>query len=100
MYPYMSKPKLERKIDIPSNIVKDLLTPSEVRMVKQRLHIINLLDEGLSVRAVADRAKVGTDTVVRVSRMKNRSLNIQKFLGKSPTPVSPNKWVFGKAEED
>lgn len=93
----MSKPQTERVVSVPDEIIKDLLTPSEWRMVKQRLLIINLLDEGLSIRKVASQAKVGTDTVVRVARMaEKKSLrkiihqkNERKF--KTSTP-----WIFGK----
>jgi uncharacterized protein YerC len=98
MYPYMSKPLQEHRVEVPLEILKDLLTPSEWQMVKQRLLIINLLDSGLTIRAVADRAKVGTDTVVRVHRMVERNIRLKEFLKKeSPTPSS--KWVFGKSEE-
>ena len=84
---------------MPLDILKDLLTPSEWRMVKQRLLIINLLDSGLSIRAVAEKAKVGTDTVVRVHRMVERNSKLRELLKKeSPTPSS--KWVFGKSEEN
>lgn len=95
----MSKPQTERIINVPDDLLRELLTPSEWRMVKQRLHIINLLEEGLSIRKVAAQAKVGTDTVVRVARMmekgklrsiiKKDHLNERKF--KTGTP-----WIFGK----
>lgn len=92
----MSKPSTERSINVPDDLIRKLLTDSEWRMIKQRLHIINLLDEGLSIRMIADKAGVGTDTVVRVSKMaEKRSLrkkyNLKKI--KSSTP-----WIFGKTE--
>lgn len=92
----MSKPSTDRSISVPDDLIKKLLTDSEWRMIKQRLHIINLLDEGLSIRMISDKAGVGTDTVVRVSKMaEKRSLrkkiNLKKI--KSSTP-----WIFGKAE--
>lgn len=95
----MSKPQTERAVNVPDEILKELLTPSEWRMVKQRLYIINLLEEGLSIRKVAAQARVGTDTVVRVARMmekgklrktlKKDRLSERKF--KTSTP-----WIFGK----
>lgn len=95
----MSKPCLDRSINVPDDLIKKLLTDSEWRMIKQRLHIINLLDEGLSVRKIAERAKVGSDTVVRVTRMAERR-NLRKALGgknlkkiKTSTP-----WIFGKSD--
>ncbi len=69
MNPHMSKPQAERVVNVPEELLKELLTPSEWRMVKQRFLIINLLEEGLSIRKIAAQVKVGTDTVVRVARM-------------------------------
>lgn len=84
----MTKPKLNRSIEIPLELIKELLTDSELRMVKQRFLIINLLKEGLSIRKIAAQVKVGTDTVVRVARMAER-----KGINRSKNP-----WVFGKSE--
>lgn len=94
----MSKPKIDRFINIPDDLLKKLLTDSEWRMVKQRFHIINLLDEGLSIRKIAQKAKVGTDTVVRVARMAEkkslRSIGDSKLRKlKTSTP-----WIFGKLQ--
>lgn len=96
----MSKPQEERMVDIPDNLIKELLTDSEIRMVKQRLLIIYLLEEGLSIRAIADQAKVGTDTVVRVIRRLENNPSIRKFL-RDHQQSSSSKWIFGqiKAEE-
>lgn len=91
----MSKPKLERNILVPALMFKELLTPSEQRMVKQRFVIIELLEEGLSIRQIADRVKVGTDTVVRVSKMLEANPRIRDFL-KKDEPSSASKWVFGQ----
>ncbi|MFH0937097.1 MAG: Trp family transcriptional regulator [Candidatus Daviesbacteria bacterium] len=92
----MSKPKIASNINIPDQILLDLLTESEVRMLKNRWQIINLLEEGLSVRKIAERIKVGTDTVVRISRMAEKR-NIKKMLSK-PQLKNQTPWVFGKAE--
>lgn len=85
----MSKPKDVLSIEIPDKLIKELLTDSEIRMVKQRLLIIKLLSEGLSIRAVAKRARVGTDTVVRISRKLESSRSLKNAL-------SSTKWVFGQ----
>lgn len=85
----MSKPKDALSIEIPDKLIKELLTDSEIRMVKQRLLIIKLLSEGLSIRAVAKRARVGTDTVVRISRKLESSRSLKNAL-------SSTKWVFGQ----
>ena len=90
----MSKPKKEKNIQIPSDILKELLTPSEIRMLKNRWQIINLFKEKLSIRKIATQAKVGTDTVVRTIRLmeKNNILTGSKKEIKSLTP-----WIFGKS---
>jgi Trp operon repressor len=95
MYPYMPKPQEEKDVDVPVNLIKDLLTESEWRMVKQRLFVIQLLARGLSIRQVATRAKVGTDTVVRISRMLAGSPKLKEWL-EDKNPTSSSKWVFGQ----
>lgn len=95
----MSKPYRDKNIQIPDEILKKLLTPSEVRMLRNRFLILNLLDEGLSIRVIAKKVKVGTDTVVRTIRMiedtgLNNKLTPKKKKIKSSTP-----WVFGKAND-
>ena len=93
----MSKPLKEKSVNIPNDILKDLLTSSEVRMLRNRWQIINLLGEGLSIRKIASQVKVGTDTVVRTIRMveKNNILGKTKLKKiKSSTP-----WIFGKLND-
>lgn len=92
----MSKPSVERPINVPDHIIKELLTDSELRMVKQRLLIIDLLEEGLSIRKIAEQARVGTDTVVRVARMAEKR-GLREILDKQ-AKQSKTPWVFGKAE--
>lgn len=94
----MSKPKNESQIDVPDNLFKELLTPSELLMVKQRFYIISLLRRGLSIRAVAQRGKVGTDTVVRVARKFEESKKLQGFFEEKEKVKSASKWVFGSVE--
>lgn len=87
----MSKPKDAKNIQIPTDILKDLLTSSEWRMLRNRFQIMNLLDAGLSVRKIAKQVKVGTDTVVRVARMIEKHPKVKKI--KTSTP-----WIFGKSD--
>ncbi|KKS71148.1 hypothetical protein A3E45_01330 [Candidatus Daviesbacteria bacterium RIFCSPHIGHO2_12_FULL_43_11] len=95
----MSKPQAERVVNVPDELLKELLTPSEWRMVKQRFLIINLLEEGLSIRKIAAQAKVGTDTVVRVARMVEKK-SLRKLLNqKAERKIKTNTpWIFGKNE--
>lgn len=91
MYPHMSKPKISRQINIPDEMLRELLTPSEMRMLGNRYQIMNLLEEGLTIRKVAEKVKVGTDTVVRVAKMAESRLH--KKVTRSSTP-----WIFGKSQ--
>lgn len=99
MNPYMAKTKIEKNIKIPTELFEHLLTPSEIRMLKNRWQIIQLLEDGLSIRSIAGQAKVGTDTVVRVARMAERK-NLKKFLDKTLRlrSGSSTPWIFGKSE--
>lgn len=93
----MSKPTTVKNVNIPDHLLKDLLTLSELRMLKNRYQIISLLDEGLSVRKIAEKVKVGTDTVVRVIRMAEKSgfkSKLKKEHIKTSTP-----WIFGKSND-
>ncbi len=97
----MSKPKEEKKIEVPLNVLAKLLTPSEIRMLKNRWHIINLLDDGLTIRQAAAQAKVGTDTVVRVARMAEKSevrKEVDKELNTHRKIRTNTPWIFGKNE--
>ncbi len=97
----MSKPKLEKNITVPEHVLYSLLTPSEVRMLKNRWQIVNLLEDGLPIRKIAETVKVGTDTVVRVSKMM-QSGELQKVLDKEKRGLRKFKtstpWIFGKNE--
>lgn len=101
MNPYMSKPATAQEINIPDHILRQLLTPSELRMLKNRWHIVNRLEEGLPIRKIAEEVKVGSDTVVRVSKMM-QSGELQKVLDKEKRGLRKLKtstpWIFGKNE--
>lgn len=87
----MSKPRTDRNIRIPDYALKLLLTSSEVRMIKNRFRIVNLLEDGLSIRDIARRVKVGTDTVVRVASM------IEKSSRPTRKIITNTPWIFGKS---
>lgn len=95
----MSKPKASKNIQIPSQILQELLTSSEIRMLKNRWQIIQHLESGLPIRKIAERVKVGTDTVVRVARMLEKS-SLRQLIGKDRKQVrqikSQTPWIFGK----
>lgn len=60
-------------------------------MLQNRYQISNLLQQGVTIRAVAEKVGVGTDTVVRLARML-QSRSSKKVL-RSTTP-----WIFGKSQ--
>lgn len=92
----MSKPRSDKNINIPNHILRQLLTPSEIRMLKNRYQILNLLERGLSIRNIASQVEVGTDTVVRVSKtIEENNLKISKIKKTSIKTSTP--WIFGKS---
>ncbi len=97
----MSKPKIDKKLSVPNEVLLELLTPSEIRMLKNRWHIVQLLEEGLSIRNIAEEVKVGTDTVVRVARMieKEGLRKVVNQVKKDKIPFKTNTpWIFGKSD--
>lgn len=48
---------------------KDILTRSELRMIKRRWHIANLLSEGFDIRTVAYKSKTSTQTVSKIKQI-------------------------------
>jgi uncharacterized protein YerC len=83
--------------EIPIEILKDILTESEIIMLKNRWLIIQCLDNGLSIRKTAAKVKVGTDTVVRVSKMFEKK-TIKNYFGKTGDRQfkTQTPWIFGK----
>jgi TrpR-related protein YerC/YecD len=49
--------------------LKDILTSSEIRMIKRRWHISSLLLQGLEIRTVAQRANTSTQTVSKIKQI-------------------------------
>lgn len=93
----MSKPKREKNISIPDNFLKELLTQSEWRMVKNRWHIMQMVEDGLSIRKIAAQVKVGTDTVVRTIRMMEKTGFKKQIKQRKFKTLTP--WIFGKSDE-
>lgn len=49
--------------------LKDILTKSELRMLKRRWHVANLLMRGLDIRSAANESKTSTQTVIRIKQI-------------------------------
>lgn len=94
----MPKPKIEKKIQVPNEVILELLTPSEIRMLKNRWQIVNFLKDGLSIRSIAKEVKVGTDTVVRVAKMTGRK-DLRVHLKKELPFKTSTPWIFGKTND-
>ncbi len=77
----------------------DLLTESELRMLKRRWFVANLINEGKTIREAAEAAGVGTDTVVRViKKIKGGSGVLRETLRsvfEKPIKQKKVKWFFG-----
>lgn len=93
----MSKPDKDKKISVPENFLKELLTDSEWRMIKNRWQIIQLVKEGSTIRKIAAEVKVGTDTVVRTIRMMEEK-GFNKTISSKKKNIS-TPWIFGKSDE-
>ncbi len=91
----MSKPNQDKQISVPSELIPELLTESEKKMVKQRFAIMERLREGLPVRRIAEEVGVGTDTVVRTARLMRENEQLKKYFQKEKTSDS-SKWIFGQ----
>ena len=99
----MTKPVDDKFIDVPVEVLVQLLTTSELRMVQNRWEILNLLLDGLSIRQVAAHVHVGTDTVMRTSRMlENEELRkvLVSIRTSSRQERSSSAWVFGSSGEE
>jgi uncharacterized protein YerC len=96
----MSKPQGDHNISIPPDLLEELLTDSEIRMVKQRLMILELLEQGNTVRSIAEQVGVGTDTVVRMARKMESNSVLREAFKKHNATQSASKWVFGKTDSE
>lgn len=87
------------------NFLTDILTESELRMIKRRFYVAGLLSEGKTVRETAETAGVGTDTVMRVVKKIRQGTGVMRevfgyskktnkvFLQKKQ--IKSKKWFFG-----
>lgn len=89
----------EKNFSIPDHILRDLLTPSEVRMIKNRWQIIKYYEGGFSIRKIAKQVKVGTDTVLRTIRLVDKDNLIHKRQKESKEKLSSTPWIFGKSQK-
>ncbi len=96
----MSKPQIDKQVHIPPELLEELLTDSEVRMVKQRLMIIRLIEEGNTIRSIAEQVGVGTDTVVRMARKLESNPALKESFKKNHSLGTPSKWVFGQVRSE
>ncbi len=90
------------------SFLDDLLTESEIIMLKRRWHIARLLLENRTIREVARLASVGTDTVNRVSKsIRFGSGVLQNIIESFGTGQAPKKdrdiklpWILGDTSEN
>lgn len=90
--------------------LKDILTKSELRMLKRRWHIASLLIKGLDLRSIAIRSKTSTQTVSRIKkiieegeggialalkRMEEKIEKERKEFLKNTVPIKGSKFVKG-----
>lgn len=94
----MPKSKIDKKIEIPEVVYKKLLTKSEMRMLKNRWQIVQLLDQRLSIREIAKKVGVGTDTVMRVAKLFKKDES-KEIPSDSHLKNGKTAWVFGKTED-
>lgn len=66
LYDIMSKLKTLEEV---KSFFKDILTSTEIRMLKRRWHIAELLSQGLDVRTVAYNSKTSTQTVSKIKKI-------------------------------
>lgn len=76
--------RLRKKEEVKS-FLRDILTRSELRMLKRRWHIAcELEDENASVRKVARKTETSTDTVLKIARKLDENTGgLRKALGRT-----------------
>ncbi|PIT89052.1 MAG: hypothetical protein COU27_02325 [Candidatus Levybacteria bacterium CG10_big_fil_rev_8_21_14_0_10_36_7] len=55
-----------KNLDEVKGFFKDILTPSELRMLKRRWHVANLIVEGRGIREIASESQTSTQTVSKI----------------------------------
>lgn len=94
----MSKPQKDSNISIPESVLKQLLTQSEWRMLKNRWKIMQMVEEGKTIRKISTSIGVGTDTVVRtIKMMENSGFDKKSKQNRKFKSLTP--WIFGKSDE-
>ncbi len=99
-----------KNVDEIKIFIKDVLTKSELRMLKRRWHIASLLLAGFDMRTVASKSKSSTNTVLKIKKILeegNGGLKLalerskikehkekEKFL-KAQRPTGGSKYVKG-----
>lgn len=79
------------------HLFHDLLTESEIRMLKRRWFVASLINDGKTIREAAEEAEVGTDTVVRViKKIKNGSGVLKEILIQKMKKMPEKKRVFDR----
>jgi len=58
-----------KNVDEIKLFLKDILTASELRMIKRRWHIASLLLQGLDIREVAGASETSTQTVSKIKQI-------------------------------
>lgn len=63
-----------------------MLTPSEIEVLSQRIHIVEMLYAGKPQREVSEQLGVGVATATRGNRMLRENIDIfEQILKKNPT---------------
>jgi len=76
-----------KNIEDVQTFFKDILTSSELRMIRRRWYIGRLLMQGLNVREVARQAQVSTQTVMRIKKiLMEGGGGLKKALEKTSSP--------------
>lgn len=85
-----------RNVEETKSFLKEMLSPSELRMMKRRWHIANLLEKNSDIRQVAAISKAGTNTVMKIKRIKEKGLGIRLAIKRMEEKVRKEKEEFRK----
>lgn len=85
-----------RNVDEIKAFLKELLSPSELHMIKRRWHIANLLEEGLDIREIAAASKAGTNTVMKIKRITGKGEGIKLAIRRMQEKIKKEKEEFVK----
>ena len=66
-------------------VLEAMLTPGEIDVISQRIHVLQLLFSGTSQREVSEQLGVGVATATRGNRMLKENLELfERILKKGP----------------